>query len=675
MNRFRTTSGAARPVVAALLALGLACAGSRALAGGGPVVLLDSYHNNEWKEGPAGRVRYHYTWNDTANSGFSLLAGIITGRGGKVGSLTDRPTPEGLAPADILIIVDPDTPRETPDLHLIDSTDSAAIVDWVRAGGTLVVLGNDRGNMEFDHLNRLTERFGIRFNENSRNDVVGTDFARGTFSGMPAHPLFTDARKIYLKEISTLALTGPARPLLTDRSDVIIATSRFGHGFVVAAGDPWFYNEYMDGRKLPEGYDNAVVAGNLIRWLADAAERRRASRNEIVVSADGAGDFATIQGALDSAQTAAGAPLVISVRNGTYREKIFIRRSNVTLIGEDRDSTRIDFPVLREEWTAAHNGSDWGSGTVNIDTGTTDVTLANLTVRNWYGRDHGVWNKHQFAVRGFGTKVMLLRCAIRSDGGDALSLWDRTDGMYYHNGCVFEGWVDYVCPRGWCYITRSSFFGHNTQSASLWHDGSGGLTQKFVITKSTIDGVPGFPLGRNHLDGQTFLVRCSFSSRMADRPFYRPPSSPAPWKWGDRHYFSECHREGGDYPWFADNLAGAEGAPRAGEITARWTFDGQWDPEAAMPSVLPGAFLPSPADGVSVEPPVVLRWVAGRNALEHRIFLGVDSLPLVGVEHGTEYAPSGLSPGRTYRWRVDEVTDDGVVTGEEWTFTTKGDTR
>lgn len=153
--------------------------------------------------------------------------------------------------------------------------------------------------------------------------------------------------------------------------------------------------------------------------------------------------------------------------------------------------------------------------------------------------------------------------------------------MYYHADCYFEGWVDFVCPRGWCYITRSNFFGHNTPSASIWHDGSGNRAQKFVIRDSYFDGVPGFPLGRNHLDAQIYLVNCRFSKNMADRPFFRPPSSPREWQWGDRHYFFNCHRDSADFGWFRDNLASAEGSPRAEDISARWTFDGRWDPEAS----------------------------------------------------------------------------------------------
>jgi pectinesterase len=50
--------------------------------------------------------------------------------------------------------------------------------------------------------------------------------------------------------------------------------------------------------------------------------------------------------------------------------------------------------------------------------------------------------------------------------------------------------------------------------------------------------------------------------------------------WGERSYFYNCHRQGGDYAWMKDNLAAAAGSPQAGQITAAWTFGGSWDPEA-----------------------------------------------------------------------------------------------
>ncbi len=396
---------------------------------------------------------------------------------------------------------------------------------------------------------------------------------------------------------------------------------------------------------------------------------------DVVVDWKGNGDFKSIQAALNSISAGGSERKTIFVRNGLYNEKVFITRSNVVLAGESRDSTRIVYPELRELWNREHGGSDWGAGVVNIDSAASDIMIANLTVYNNYGSLYGAFNKHQFAVRGYGTRVILLRCAIVSDGGDALSLWDKKDGMYYHENCTFEGWVDYVCPRGWCFISDSRFFGHNTASASIWHDGSAGKRQKFVIVNSFFDGVSGFPLGRNHLDAQFYLIGCRFSPNMTDRPFFRPPSSPKPWEWGDRHYFYDCHRDGGDYAWFRDNISAAEGSPEPKEITAVWTFDGKWDPEAALPGVLPMSFHPAPMNGSKNAPSdnSLLTWRPGWNASAHNVYFGKgDSAVFRGQTSKTDFRPGVLEPGTTYHWRVDEITEDGIIRGDEWKFTTEG---
>ena len=233
-----------------------------------PHILLDCYYNNEWKENPAGkRVRHHYVWDDTMDSGFSQLAGIIAQAGCTVDTLCHAPTPDVLAPASIYIIVDPDTPKENPDPRYIEEHDIEIIMRWVNGGGILILLGNDKTNAEFEHMNRLAGRFGIHFNEDSRNKVVGQQFETGSFDKFPDHPLFEGVKKIFMKELSTLEIHSPATSLLSDGGDCIIAYARVGRGAVFAVGDPWFYNEYMDRRRLPTGYDNARAAGNLFRWL------------------------------------------------------------------------------------------------------------------------------------------------------------------------------------------------------------------------------------------------------------------------------------------------------------------------------------------------------------------------------------------------------------------------
>jgi len=239
-------------------------------------VLLDCYYNNEWRTDSAGHpVRYHYVWTDTANSGFSQLAQILENAGGIADTLGQAPTQHLLRRASIYLIVDPDTPQETPFPHYIQPAEADVIAEWVRSGGILILLGNDKGNAEFQHWNMLAGRFGIHFNEVSRNRVQGRDYATGAFDSLPSHPLFIGVTRIFLKEISTLRLSAPAKAILRSGGDVIMASAEVGKGFVFAVGDPWLYNEYMDQRRLPPGYENALAARNLFRWLLDRAQSEK----------------------------------------------------------------------------------------------------------------------------------------------------------------------------------------------------------------------------------------------------------------------------------------------------------------------------------------------------------------------------------------------------------------
>jgi len=70
-----------------------------------------------------------------------------------------------------------------------------------------------------------------------------------------------------MKEICTIAVKAPAVSQLRDRGDILMATARYGKGTVFATVDPWLYNEYTDGRKLPAEYDNYAAGKELTRWI------------------------------------------------------------------------------------------------------------------------------------------------------------------------------------------------------------------------------------------------------------------------------------------------------------------------------------------------------------------------------------------------------------------------
>ncbi|OFV83531.1 MAG: hypothetical protein A2Y78_16495 [Acidobacteria bacterium RBG_13_68_16] len=424
------------------------------------------------------------------------------------------------------------------------------------------------------------------------------------------------------------------------------------------------------GLLVAVGLVAACIGGGGAPDVPAVPAREPGERADLVVAQDGRGDFRTIQHALDALPADGPAYRVILLRNGTYREKVFITKSRVALVGENRERTRVVFSELRSEWRKTHP-DDWGAAVVNVGEGVEDLVLANLTIRNDYG-SHGGSHDHQFAVRsGKGTtRISVLHANVLADGGDTMSLWNSASGMYYHAGSTFEGYVDFFCPRGWSYATDCRFVSHST-SASIWHDGSAAEEQKLVIRSSHFEGDAGFALGRITRDGQFYLVDCTFSGAMADRPIYLA-REPETFRWGLRAYFWNCRRDGGDFPWFADSLYQARGAPRADEIDARWTFGGKWDPEGTLPAVLPFASIPTPRNGARVVPSEVglLRWIGARGAVAYDVRFGrKDPPPLVARVKGTAYEPGPLTPGVTYFWRVDAVMPRGSVEGPIWRLT------
>lgn len=149
------------------------------------------------------------------------------------------------------------------------ANDVKNITDWVKAGGVLVLMGNDTGNVEFEHFNQLAKNFGIQFNLDSKGRVVKNQFEMGKVTVAAGNEIFKTAKDLYIKEYSSLKLLPPAKAVLKDKEgDQVMAVARLGKGTVFAIGDPWLYNEYVDGRKLPAEYENFKAGQDLVYWIA-----------------------------------------------------------------------------------------------------------------------------------------------------------------------------------------------------------------------------------------------------------------------------------------------------------------------------------------------------------------------------------------------------------------------
>ena len=292
-----------------------------------------------------------------------------------------------------------------------------------------------------------------------------------------------------------------------------------------------------------------------------------------------------IQQAIEKAPAVPEKPYKILIRKGTYQQKVIIDRPNIVLVGEDRDSTILILAeTAKTQKITEYHGKEVGNGVIVLQEGADDCIISGLTVYNNYGTTVEPGNTtHQMAIFGRGTRTIVINCNVWADGNDALSLWAKGGGMYYHADLYLRCLgVDFLCPRGWCYATRCRFEGDG--HAIIWHDGRGDKHQKLVIKDSWFDAKRPTPLGRYHHDSQFFLMNCRFSSQILDQNISYAYTDKVldPCPWGQRAYYYNCHREGGDSGWLKNNLEQSEENPDFHGVTALWTFNKKWDPESRI---------------------------------------------------------------------------------------------
>jgi pectinesterase len=102
----------------------------------------------------------------------------------------------------------------------------------------------------------------------------------------------------------------------------------------------------------------------------------KSDATKIVVSADGKGDFNTVQGAIDFVPSKPVKPTTIFIRNGNYEEIVYLKdKSNLIIRGENREKTIVGyannsaFNRIRPAFTVADSN---------------DIQLSTFTIRNYF---------------------------------------------------------------------------------------------------------------------------------------------------------------------------------------------------------------------------------------------------------------------------------------------------
>jgi unsaturated rhamnogalacturonyl hydrolase len=242
--------------------------------GRGDTVVVDEWFNSQQRADAFGQVaEFHYKWKTWDEPGYSLFGHIFRMSGAQTTELDAEPTMANLKGAQVYVIASPDNLEKNPQAHFADAEDAEQIAAWVKAGGVLMIMENDTSFADLDHFNVVSERFGIHFNSVLRKHVLGTQWAMGRIDVDATGPIFQRPHTLYMKDVCTISVSGAAKPVLSEGDDIFMAEAKYGKGTVFAVVDPWLYNEYTDGRKLPATYDNYAAGRELVRWILEQVPR------------------------------------------------------------------------------------------------------------------------------------------------------------------------------------------------------------------------------------------------------------------------------------------------------------------------------------------------------------------------------------------------------------------
>lgn len=232
-------------------------------------VTIDNYYNQETKKDKSGNMtRFHYQWDETEMSGFSVFGEAFKKNGAKeLTTLNTAPDESKLKGTDVFVIVDPDNLKDNPKPNYLNEKEAIAIAKWVKAGGVLLLMGNDEVNADLDHLNILTAKFGFSFNKDLILHVTDDQhFADGEII-IEHNSVLQTAKHIFIKDASAITINHLAKPVLkTKDGKNVMVSAKYGKGTVLAVGDPWLYNEYVNGR-LPARFENDKAANDIAGWL------------------------------------------------------------------------------------------------------------------------------------------------------------------------------------------------------------------------------------------------------------------------------------------------------------------------------------------------------------------------------------------------------------------------
>jgi pectinesterase len=193
-------------------------------------------------------------------------------------------------------------------------------------------------------------------------------------------------------------------------------------------------NDVMNGRAQPR---MDVCTAGLTALLALASASYAKGETNLVVAADGTGQFKTVQQAIMAVPAgSADSPVFIRIKPGTYKELVYVQREKrfFHLVGEDAKRTLLTFDLNAR--MPGPDGKEIGTfRTASTVVDADDFTAENLTFENSAGPVG-----QALAIRIEGDRVVFRNC--RFLGWQDTILENR--GRHYYRDCYIAGHVDFI---------------------------------------------------------------------------------------------------------------------------------------------------------------------------------------------------------------------------------------
>lgn len=237
-----------------------------------------------------------------------------------------------------------------------------------------------------------------------------------------------------------------------------------------------------------------------------------ATVHRLTVSADGSGDFNTVQGAMDFIPDFSKERYEVFIKNGDYEELVYFRnKCNVTLKGESREGVVVHYP----------NNETFNPHPINLKTnewpGTFPSRRAAFAADNCYDlRFEDMTIKTTLKGQAEGLLIMGDRNYLKNvhivGSGDAL----QANGSVYMEDCQIDGDGDTILGRGPGYYSNCTL---NSRGPFMWirntaaNHGNVFVNCKFngqgdgaVIARTSANNGKGYPYS------EAVLINCTLDN-------------------------------------------------------------------------------------------------------------------------------------------------------------------